>query len=210
MPKNNPSRSPVTYINTTIQNETIHIGTTASVEKLHGSTFTTCTFYIDASKTFMANRCQFLHCNFHAEQFDRALYDNYWDSCRFYGQFIGTAFGCSRDSEYGPSSWQHRALVNCDFSHALLNGCSFSRLDLDSTVLPEWPCFSILNPAKNTIAWNQAKFPFKIPLLDYIDLDGLDALVYYWPAFVTNYKIDATIDANDVRQVLSSLPFVRM
>jgi hypothetical protein len=86
---------------------------------------------------------RFLDCDITAK---RALRTFLWHSalledCRFHGTFVGNDFGLRTDgySEGG-------GVTRCDFSDAILDGCRFFGCDLMTIVLPQWPCFTLLNP----------------------------------------------------------------
>jgi hypothetical protein len=62
------------------------------------------------------------------------------ENCTFTGRYVGNAFG------YWPDQAPRGGIKECDFSGAVLDGCRFVGCDIDSIVLPTWPCFAVLHP----------------------------------------------------------------
>jgi hypothetical protein len=69
-----------------------------------------------------------------------------FEGCRFTGRFSGVGFG----QRVGVDRWwEHGGIENCDFSEARLDQCSFHNCDMRTIRLPQWPCFTILDPIKH-------------------------------------------------------------
>lgn len=82
----------------------------------------------------------------HFNQQDRALTDFHFEfahfsDVKFTGKFVGCTFG----------DWVSAAtssIRSCDFTEAGLEDCRFLNCDIESTRLPKWPAFTIVNPAE--------------------------------------------------------------
>lgn len=78
-------------------------------------------------------------------QQDRTLSDFHFENVHFRGVgFSGNFSGW----DFGDwDSLEKSSITDCDFSAARLDGCRFLNCDIDTIVLPRWPCFTIVGLA---------------------------------------------------------------
>jgi len=67
-----------------------------------------------------------------------------FDRCSISGTFSGCSFGLWPEYFSDPVEGD---VIECDFSSAVLDSCRFMRCELEGTILPTWPCFTILSPS---------------------------------------------------------------
>ena len=194
-----------------VRDQTIELGKTKYIEKVYDAVFHNCIFITHQIEHFRAGNCEFYNCEFRPKKrLESSIRDNYWENCRFFGEFRGTNFGCAMEYVDKPTRWPEIALKSCDFSKATMSGCGIMRLDIPTTIFPVWPCFSILHPHENLQRWLDAKLPFQSRFYQYSSSPGLSAEMYHWPSMVKWYKINPVPDPEDVRSALSKLDFIRL
>lgn len=94
------------------------------------------------SDELVMNQVRFEGCRL---SFQRPLFDFRWAStnlsnCKFFGNLVRNDFGTRiRRIEWGKC-------IECDFSDAILDGCSFFNVDMNRIQLPAWPCFTVRSP----------------------------------------------------------------
>lgn len=76
-----------------------------------------------------------------------------FDHCSFFGRYVGNQFGAFSKSR------GHGGVIACDFSKAKLHACDLINCDLDSQILPLWPCFAIRDSVKRTGRMAKLKWP---------------------------------------------------
>lgn len=140
--------------------ETFQVGNHRFVDYLsHGSVLEDCTIEIaGASRGIIFHGATLRRCEIKMKR----RFTNYsWHAVRLEQcVFQGSIFGC----DFGPRPDAYPndpvgALISCDFSQALLHMCRFFRSEIDAIGLPEWPCFTILDPEENAIEWLSIPFP---------------------------------------------------
>ena len=194
-----------------VRDQTIELGKTKYIEKVYDSVFHNCVFITHQIEHFLAGNCEFYNCEFRPKKrLESSIRDNYWENCRFFGEFRGTHFGAATDYNGVPTRWPEIALRGCDFSKATMSWCHLCRLDIASTVFPLWPCFTIVNPHQNRLRWINAELPFSQRIIDYIDVSHTDAIMLNWTAMAKLYKYSPALDPEDVRTALSELDFIRL
>lgn len=199
-------------IDESVTGQVIEIGTTEYVDKVYNSTFRDCCFRIHFKEYFPMGNNEFYDCEFRPTKFlQSSISDNYWEGCRFVGDFRSTHFGAATDFNDIPTRWPEIAVRGCDFSRATMNGCWICRLEISTTIFPVWPCFTVINPAQNLNAWKAAALPFSTRFFEYTSLDeSVSAVMYHWPQASKGYKIDPALDPEVVREALSKLDFIRL
>jgi hypothetical protein len=198
-------------IDESVTGQVIEIGTTEYVDKVYNSTFRDCCFHILDKKYFPPGNSEFYDCEFRPKTFlQSSISDNYWEDCRFIGDFRSTHFGAATDFNGMPTRWPEIALRGCDFSQAKMQCCVLRRLDIATTKFPVWPCFTVLDPHHNLKAFKSAKLPFNDSLYEYAVDEGVSAIMYNWKITVKKYKFDLALDPEVVREALSKLDFIRL
>ncbi len=195
----------------TVTDQIIEIGTTEYLDKIYDSKFWNCSFPIHFKKYFPPGNCEFFNCVFRPVKYlQSSIRDNYWEGCRFVGDFRSTHFGNNPEFDGVPTRWPEIALRGCDFSQATMNWCHLSRLELATTTFPLWPSFTIVNPHQNRLVWLNAELPFSQRIIEYIDVTKTDAIMLNWTAMAKRYKYSPSLDPEEVRAALSKLDFVRL
>lgn len=78
------------------------------------------------------------------------------EECQWKGWFVGNDFGPRPDAyPAGPAG----TVSACDFSGAQLHMCRFFRAEMAAQRLPQWPCFTVLEPEANAADWLSIPFP---------------------------------------------------
>ncbi|WP_434382662.1 hypothetical protein [Melittangium boletus] len=127
--------------------------------------------------------------------------------CRFEGRFRGNDFGFIEDEL---DTWKQGALMDCDFSEALLDGCRFYACDMRTIRLPRWPCFTLLDPVRHAAELARETWP---GLFGQVTIEGLStqdasvvALTYHAPSIAERQETTA----EELRAVLERVPWVVM
>lgn len=138
------------FSNQTIENQKIILPNVEMNYLGHNLILKNCEVVIDTSaKGLVVADVQFINSRIVVK---KTLNNFRWHSadlidCSIQGKFVGNDFG-SRD--FGIAS---RGVVqNCDFSLAILDGCRFFDCDVDSLIVPPWPCFALKKPL-DKIEW---------------------------------------------------------
>ena len=76
--------------------------------------------------------------------------------CRFKGRLSGCDFG---HWPHYAKGWEHGAIEDCDFTEARLNDCRFHGCDTRTLRFPRWPCFTILDPIRNSRELARVEWP---------------------------------------------------
>jgi hypothetical protein len=79
---------------------------------------------------------------------------------RFDGVFSGCDFG-----HWPEFHGELGGVEECDFGGAVLSNCRFMNCDIDTLVLPGWPCFSIVNPSAISHRIKSINWPGKLGLI---------------------------------------------
>lgn len=106
--------------------------------------------------------------------------------CKFTGHYVGCGFG-KRSEHYDPSG----DISDCDLSSAILDGCDFRNVDVDRLILPKWPCFYFLEPARHRDDLRRLRWPGNLDF--FIDgvvseaPDDASILVFYAPSVIKRF-----------------------
>jgi len=143
----------------------------------------------------------------HFNQQDRALTDFHFEYAHFSdvkltGKFVGCTFG----------DWVSAAtssIRSCDFTEAGLEDCRFLNCDIESTRLPKWPAFTIVNPAEARDFVMSRPWPSKtrIALDVYTDTDPECAAICGDAAQLAKSD-DIPID--ELRTLLEAVPGIKI
>jgi hypothetical protein len=81
-----------------------------------------------------------------------------------FGHFSGVKFsGIFSGCDFGDwESNERSSIENCDFSGAMLDGCRFLNCEVETLVLPKWPCFTLVNPSGTRKFVQSKEWPAKI------------------------------------------------
>src|SRR5207244_694329 len=88
-----------------------------------------------------------------------------WEKCVFHGKYEGTHFGILHDLR-DSNPWGDIIVKDCDFSRAIMYFCFFQNTDVNSTIFPKWPCFTLLRPERNYAKWKATFFSIQERLMD--------------------------------------------
>src|SRR5581483_595762 len=128
--------------------------------------------------------------------------NNCWERCKFLGTYWSCQFGQLQSPfEYESEKldgfrvwtnpWGRYLVKECDFSQARMHYCAFENCDVSTMKFPRWPCFTILDPARNRDDFAEIDLPFRkgvlranlscgnpVPPRD--KPNYVDAMVYIW------------------------------
>jgi len=109
-----------------------------------------------AAKTLVVSDCRFFDSKITVK---KKLTNFRWHRAKFYRcQFSGPMSGCDfgEMEDVAPGVG---GVESCDFSEAILDGCSFRKVDVRSVTFPKWPCFTVIEPRRHSAAIQAAPWP---------------------------------------------------
>ncbi len=107
---------------------------------------------------------------------------------RFSGHFLGCDFGGNTDLY----DW-NGAVVSCDFTNAVLDGCQFYNCDLKQMVLPTWPTVWIRQPREHSANLLSLDWPDRLQFLISAvteSPEGTSAIALHAPSIASQYLVD--------------------
>lgn len=145
--------------------------------------------------------------------FTKKIVKYFWENdmfvnCKFEGTFDDNIFGTF--STY--SDYPFCGFDNCDFSKATLIACRFLNVKPETTILPKWPCFSIIYPKKNGAVLLKEPWPGEDLLITIETIADEDEET----TFITDEAnaiikhTNATLTAEELKAKLSKFDFVIM
>ncbi|OJH36589.1 pentapeptide repeat-containing protein [Cystobacter ferrugineus] len=157
-------------------------------------TLTNCTLVLKVpARNLALQGVRFVNCTFEVKQ--ELKKKQQWvlaslKGCRFKGNLSDCDFG--HWPGYAPG-WEHGSIEDCDFSEARLDGCRIMGCDPSTVRFPKWPCFTILDPVRNSRALRSATWPGRFGRIVIDDLAnypaGTRALTFYAPFQAKHFDI---------------------
>ncbi|MET0404026.1 MAG: hypothetical protein ABW123_16560 [Cystobacter sp.] len=113
-----------------------------------------------AGRSLVPMAGQFIHCTLQAKgQLKGVVWSQMTlKGCRFKGRFSGNEFGF-REGLVDTSRFKPGGIEDCDFSEAELHGVAFNGCDLGTIRLPQWPCFTFVDPVKHAAQLRKHSWP---------------------------------------------------
>jgi hypothetical protein len=122
-----------------------------------------CNVVVDCSATaFLVNRVSFESCSIRVTKRlrDYEWYGARFEACSFTGYLRGSRFGTDPHEQFDG----YGSLLNCTFRSAILHLSDFMSVNVTGIELPQWPCFTVLNPAtRSDLA--DSEWPARIGIL---------------------------------------------
>ncbi|WPQ60147.1 hypothetical protein SIO70_17540 [Chitinophaga sancti] len=134
--------------------------------------------------------------------------DCFFDSCSFEGQLSGNDFGNWPSYFIRDDEKRIGDIVNCDFSKCDLASCRILDSSAESNRFPEWPNFTLFDPALHVELLRSIKWPDNLDVL----FEGLDDDIGTKISSVSwNFKYLTKYTTSDkVYDMLKELPFVKL
>jgi len=218
---------PLRIIGQHVRGEELVLGAGRACDVVTDCTIEDCDVVLVNSKALLLGGSRFVNCRIRPKRpVNTSWNTTAWDECDFGGHYLSTHFGIEQPTS-GPAAECAYLIRGCDFTRATMHGCVFMRTDVASTNFPPWPCFTVLQPQRNRMAWKEVPAP--VPAADFLNrFDSAnesgfcDAEVLHWPSIMKSYqegyrkyrseatRVVAESDPEEVRRVLRSLDFVRL
>lgn len=127
--------------------------------------------------------------------------------CRFTGRFTGNDFGFREDLDERD---RLGGIEDCDFSEARLNGCRFRNCDMTTIRLPQWPCFTFLEPLRHVAELRRHAWPGVVgrATVEAVCESPVGTVAVTWHAPTVAEKMDTTVE--ELRAALETAPGIFM